>query len=203
VATILLARHGETDWNREQRRQGHADPPLNPVGRAQAWALAERLAAVPLGAIYVSDLRRALETASIVAARKNLPVEALPALREVDVGSWTGLTLGEVRARFPEGRRRRRQGHEGWEGGETYAALAARVLAAVEAIAAAHPAETVLVVSHDGPIRVIAAKALGLDFAREWRAAPRIDEGGLLGVIVEEGELRLEEPSGGLGPLWA
>src|SRR5216684_809706 len=136
MATILLARHGETDWNRQQRRQGHADPPLNSFGRAQASALAERLAVTPIGAIYSSDLRRAFETARIIGARKNLPVELWPELREVDVGSWTGLTPSETKARFPEGRRRRSQGQEGWEGGETYADLGARVIAAAKKIAA-------------------------------------------------------------------
>src|SRR5262249_5745086 len=106
VTTILLARHGETAWNRDLRWQGHADPPLTDRGRQQARGVSDRLADVRVAAVYSSDLRRALETAAIVAERSCLPVNAVPALREVDVGSWSGLTFDEVEARFPEGFRR-------------------------------------------------------------------------------------------------
>ena len=100
---VLVARHGQTDWNRERRWQGHADRPLTPAGRAQAQALAGRLGAVRLDAICASDLRRARETARTVAAPHGLEVEIVPALREVDTGDWTGLTRAEAEARDPAG----------------------------------------------------------------------------------------------------
>jgi broad specificity phosphatase PhoE len=100
---ILLARHGETEWNRLGRWQGHADPPLNDLGRRQAEILAEQLAGDTVSAVYSSDLRRARETARIVAERIGLPVTEDSALREIDVGSWSGLTRDEVRERFPAG----------------------------------------------------------------------------------------------------
>ena len=78
VTTLLLARHGETDWNREGRWQGWADPPLNETGRAQARALAEQLRDTPFDAVYSSDLRRAHETAEIVAEPHSVPVVADP-----------------------------------------------------------------------------------------------------------------------------
>jgi probable phosphoglycerate mutase len=87
VTTLLIARHGETEWNREERYQGHADPPLNKTGRAQAEKLGNDLAGEPVDAIYSSDLRRASETADIVGARLGLPVEQDSGLREIDVGS--------------------------------------------------------------------------------------------------------------------
>ena len=102
MTTILLARHGETEWNREGRFQGHADPPLNATGRAQAAELAAGLKGVELAAVYSSPLRRALETAELVAAEHGLEPVAVDALREVDVGFWEGLTRPEVEARFPE-----------------------------------------------------------------------------------------------------
>jgi broad specificity phosphatase PhoE len=74
VTTFLLARHGETEWNREERYQGHADPPLNATGRAQAEELANSLVEEQVEAIYSSDLRRAAETAEIVGARLGLTV---------------------------------------------------------------------------------------------------------------------------------
>ncbi|HWH04956.1 MAG TPA: histidine phosphatase family protein, partial [Gaiellaceae bacterium] len=102
MTTIVLARHGETDWNREQRFQGHADRPLNELGREQARELAERLRNDRIDAVYSSPLVRALETAETVAAALGLPVETREALREVDVGSWEGLSRDEIEERHPE-----------------------------------------------------------------------------------------------------
>ena len=101
MTTLLLARHGETEWNREGRWQGWADPPLNETGREQARALREQLRETPFDAVYSSDLRRAHETAEIVAAPHGVPVIADEGLREIDVGSWSGLTRAEQEARFP------------------------------------------------------------------------------------------------------
>src|SRR5216110_3179592 len=162
VTTLLLARHGETDWNRDRRWQGHADRPLTDRGRAQSAALAERLADIALDAFYASDLQRARETAAVVAAKQGLEVIELRDLREVDVGSWEGLTREEAEASFPDGYRRWLAGGTGWDDGETYEQMSARVIAAVERIAAAHKGGRVLVVSHGGPIRAIHAAALGL-----------------------------------------
>ena len=103
MTTILLVRHGETDWNLERRWQGHIDRPLNDVGRAQARALADRLDSEPFAAVYSSDLARARETAEIVAAAHGLPVHLDPRLREADVGEWSGLTADEIERRYPEG----------------------------------------------------------------------------------------------------
>jgi broad specificity phosphatase PhoE len=148
MTTILLARHGETDWNREGRWQGWADPPLNATGREQARALAEELRHTPFDAVYSSDLRRAHETAEIVAAPHRVPVVVNPGLREIDVGSWSGLTRPEITARFPDGTR---------PDGETHEQHAARVRAAVTRIARAHPGGRVLVVGHGGTVRSIHA----------------------------------------------
>ncbi len=96
MTTILLARHGETDWNRDGRFQGYADPPLNDTGRAQVAGLAAELVAVELAAVYSSPLRRAFETAELLAGPHQLTPVAVEALREVNVGSWQGPTLEEV-----------------------------------------------------------------------------------------------------------
>ena len=146
MATILLARHGETDWNREGRWQGWADPPLNETGREQARALAEELRHTPFDAVYSSDLRRAHETAEIVAAPHRVAVVVDSGLREIDVGSWSGLTRAEITARFPDGKR---------PDGETHEQQATRVRAAVTRIARTHPGGRVLVVGHGGTIRSI------------------------------------------------
>lgn len=145
MTTLLLARHGETDWNRDGRWQGWADPPLNETGRAQARALAEQLRTIPFDAAYSSDLRRALETAEIVAASHGVTVVADPGLREIDIGSWSGLTHPEIDERF---------GGELVDG-ESREAHQARVLAAVERIARAHPGERILIVTHGGTMRAL------------------------------------------------
>jgi broad specificity phosphatase PhoE len=142
-----MARHGETEWNREERYQGHADPPLNETGRAQAAGLAETLAGERLDAVYSSDLRRASETAEIVGARFGLPVEHQRALREIDVGSWQGLTKAQIDGRP-------------WDG-ETYEQHSDRVLRALRGIADRHPGGWVLVVSHGGSLRRVQEAVLG------------------------------------------
>ena len=147
MTTLLIARHGETEWNREERYQGHADPPLNATGRAQAEELGARLAGEPLDAIYTSDLRRASQTAEIVGRRLGLPVGHEPGLREIDVGSWQGLTKAQLDGRP-------------WDG-ETYEQHSERVLRAVRQIAARYPNGRVLVVSHGGTLRRLQTVVLG------------------------------------------
>jgi broad specificity phosphatase PhoE len=152
VVTIVLVRHGETDWNLEQRYQGHLDPPLNAAGRAQSGQLANALAGEPIEAIYSSDLRRALETAEIVSGRLGLPVVADSGLREVDLGSWAGLTRDEVAERF---------GPTTTHDGETRGEHTERVVEAVRRIAGRHSTGCILVVTHGGSIRAIERAATG------------------------------------------
>jgi broad specificity phosphatase PhoE len=179
VTTILLVRHGETDWNLERRVQGHSDQPLNATGRAQAQALADKLADEHLDAVYASDLARAHETARLVAAGHGLPVVVLPELREKDFGTWEGLTDEEIRVRFPEAR----PGGQ-WGDGETYEQMSSRVVAALRRIAARHPDGRVLVVAHGGPVRAVLVHC---DANRESRIA-NCD---LVRVEVEGGALRV------------
>ncbi|MBI4759502.1 MAG: histidine phosphatase family protein, partial [Chloroflexi bacterium] len=98
---LLLVRHGETDWNAEERYQGTTDVPLSAQGRAQAQALTSRMAGEVLDAIYASDLQRAWQTAEVIAAPHGLPVRPEPRLREIDFGAWEGLTFDEIRQRRP------------------------------------------------------------------------------------------------------
>jgi uncharacterized phosphatase len=144
---IILARHGETDWNRERRWQGHSDRPLNDTGRNQARALAAELAGEPISAVYSSDLMRSHETARIVAEQLGLDVVAVPGLRERRFGSWEGLQDVEVERRFP--------GVHSPPDGESREEMLRRVLESLDAIAESHPGRTVLVVSHGGPIRAV------------------------------------------------
>ncbi|MGZ4399115.1 MAG: histidine phosphatase family protein [Gaiellaceae bacterium] len=169
MTVLLLARHGETDWNAEGRLQGHTDRPLNEVGRRQAQALADRLAGEPISAVYASDLARARETAEIVAARLHVEVVVDPDLREKNWGNWEGLT-GDERALVEFA-------------GEETADHAARVLRAVRRIAERHPGERVLVVTHGGSLRRVQAAVSGI-------AQPVLDNCGLWTVAHEAGTFR-------------
>jgi broad specificity phosphatase PhoE len=191
VTTLILARHGETDWNRENRFQGHADPPLNELGREQSAELAEALVGEGITRVYTSPLRRAAETAQIVGRRLGMEAAPVEALREIDVGSWSGLTREEVAARFPEAYARwLERAPLGFDDGETYAELAARVLPAVHELAERHPAETLLVVTHGGPSRVLQAHAAGIDWAEARRRETVLANCAVCRFAVEDGDFR-------------
>lgn len=190
MTTLLLVRHGETDWNRADRFQGHADPPLNELGREQARALAERLAGLDLAAVYSSDLQRAIETAAILAEPHALDVSRRPGLREIDVGEWSGLTVAEVERRYPDGIRRHRAGGDGWTRGEPHARMQERVVAEARAIAANHPDEHVLTVLHGGTIRALLALAEGIDFSEFRRNRPGMENAGTAMIAVRDGSVR-------------
>jgi broad specificity phosphatase PhoE len=161
---ILLARHGESVDNAPPARiQGRRDPPLSELGREQARVLAEEVAGEGLAALYASQMRRARETAGIVAARIGLEPRVDERLAEVDMGEWQGRVRSELMREHPEV-------WEAWgradpairfPGGESIAELSERVLAALADIAAGPlPA---LVVCHGGPIRVALGAAHGAD----------------------------------------
>jgi probable phosphoglycerate mutase len=156
MTTLLLARHGETDWNRELRIQGSSDIALNELGRRQAQFLARELTDVELDAIYASDLSRAHATAAAVASTHGLEVRVDARLRERSFGSWEGLTREDISA-FPPGSR-----HDGESDDE----VRERVLAAVHEIAVAHPGEQVLIVSHGGALNTLWHHALGVRVER-------------------------------------
>ncbi|ACZ43384.1 Phosphoglycerate mutase [Thermobaculum terrenum ATCC BAA-798] len=154
---VWLARHGQTVWGDEDRFCGRTDLELSERGYAQAEALARRLAAEPLVAVYASPLRRALATAEAVARSQGLPVEALEGLVEMDFGRWEGRTREDVRRASPDRYLR-------WcedpaavapEGGEGAYEVAQRALAALHHVFASHRAGAVLVVAHRTVNRIL------------------------------------------------
>jgi probable phosphoglycerate mutase len=100
--SLVLVRHGRTAWNASGRFQGHADPPLDRVGRRQAREAAAALAPLEPRLVVSSDLRRAHQTAAVIAARCRVPLYLTPALREIELGAWQGLTREAAAARFPD-----------------------------------------------------------------------------------------------------
>ena len=193
ATTIVLIRHGETDWNRENRFQGHADTVLNDAGREQARALAVKLAPATFDAMYSSPLRRARETASILAERLALDVRPDASLKEVDVGSWSGLTRSEIESRFPDGFCRWLEYGHGWDDGETYAELGTRVVSGLARIAAAHPDESVVAVTHGGPIRSALAAAHGVSFDEARRSIHVIENCAVVRMVSWDGKLERQD----------
>jgi broad specificity phosphatase PhoE len=169
---ILLARHGETDDNVPPLRvQGSRDTPLNDTGRAQAVALAARVAASPPVALYSSHLRRARETADIVGRAVGLEAALDPRFAEGHRGAWEGKLFAEVEREDPEGWAAWQRGGETWRfpGGESLREHSDRVLAGLADVRRGDlPA---LVVCHGGSIRVALChfRDRGLGAFHSWR----------------------------------
>jgi alpha-ribazole phosphatase len=165
---IYLLRHGEIAQAERRRFVGHLDVPLSPRGEAQCEQQARRLAATTLSAVFSSDLVRAVHSAQIIGAPHGLTPKTLPALREMDMGRWEGLTAADLEAREPATFRDwlTRVGEYPFPEGEDVARLTARAWPAFEAIAAEHAGHAVAVVAHAGPNRAILCRALGLPLTR-------------------------------------
>lgn len=200
---LYLIRHGETEWNKSMRRQGHTDVPLNEKGREQARLLSRRLAHVPLAAFYASDLRRAFETALILAEPHGKTVNPLPALREINFGAWEGLTTEEIKEKYHD------EILQWWTNplqtripqGENLAEVVDRVMNAVRDICRRHQGQQVAVVAHGGTIRSIVGTVLGIDLNEYWRL--RQDNTGLTIIdfpTLEKGILMLFNDCSHLGP---
>jgi broad specificity phosphatase PhoE len=188
--TVALVRHGETDWNRDRRFQGHADVPLNDAGLAQARELAASLDGERFAAVYTSPLLRAAQTAKILAAQLGVEAREHASLKEVDVGSWSGFTVTEVEARFPEGFARWADWRTtGWEDGESYEQLSERVVSGVLEIAARHPGDRVLAVTHGGPMRAVLASALRLELHEVHGAVGPLGNCEVAWIAVRDGRI--------------
>jgi broad specificity phosphatase PhoE len=189
MTTLLLVRHGETDWNREGRWQGGSDTQLNDVGREQANALAATLDGT-VDAVYSSDLARARETAEILAAKHGLQVNLDKRLRERGFGVWEGLTNDDIQQRDAETFERWRLGEgPGPEDAEPFDTFAARISSFLDELLERHAEEEVLVVSHGGSIRVIHALARELDYMSNRHLIPPVPNCVVARYAVRDGKL--------------
>lgn len=172
LTEFWVVRHAETEWNASGRYQGQTDVPLSQLGREQAARLAGRLTGLAFDAVYSSDLRRALETATTVAStlRGAPPVHTDEGLREIDVGALAGKVPSEIQAQFPDYLAALRD--DPWNarrpGGESMADLAARAKRAFDALCERHAGERVLVVTHGGVVRVAVSLAIGGEDKDVW-----------------------------------
>jgi probable phosphoglycerate mutase len=152
VATILLIRHGETDWNREKRLQGFIDIGLNAIGIEQAKLLASVLQSESIDAAYASDLVRAYDTAHTIAQHHQLEVLKDPSLRERCYGEIQGKTYAEIAVTHPENYEAwvTRNAHFQPQDGESLQQFYDRVINGLKNIAKQHLGQTILVVAHGG-----------------------------------------------------
>lgn len=174
MTRLILVRHGETDWSRENRIQGWLDIPLNDKGRRQAIQLANELGRFKIDILYSSPLSRSYETAREIARLQNIKVRKLSALRELNQGIWQGLLVEEARKRY-------RKTYTCWEDsplsvsppkGETIEALRNRVISVVNRLINKHRDRTICLVAHKVINAVIKSHYLKLDLNKLWQILP-------------------------------
>lgn len=169
MTEIILARHGETEWNVEEVFRGRIDVELNETGVKQAELLAEYLSEAKIDAVYSSPLKRALNTAKTIARPHKLEVKITPGLIDCNFGKWQGLHLQEVRDRY-------RELYSQWANsphlvkmpdGENLSEVRKRALKVVDEAVAKHKG-TVVLVSHRVVNKVLICALLGLDNSHFW-----------------------------------
>jgi alpha-ribazole phosphatase len=165
---VYLIRHGAVVGAETRRFIGHLDVPLSALGETQMGALARRLSAAEVEAVYSSDLQRTRRSAEILAGPHGLAPIAVPELREFDMGRWDGLTADQIRALDPAGFAdwMARVGDFQFPGGENLSRVVERAWPAFEWIVRAHPGRPVMIVAHGGTNRAILCRALGVSLAR-------------------------------------
>lgn len=172
---LLLVRHGETEWNRQQRFQGQIDVPLNDNGRAQAAQAAEFLKEIHLDAAYSSFMLRPKETAEIILQHHSLPLQLVTELQEISHGEWEGKFEAEIEAGYPGMLQQWQDAPASVQmpAGENLQQVWQRAIAAWRQIVAAHSGaetpQTVMVVAHDAINKAILCHAVGLGPDAFWR----------------------------------
>ena len=168
---IILIRHGETEWNSQQRMQGHSNSDLSSVGQAQIQALGQWMKNVPFDLIYSSDSLRAKQTAESITQFSGHELQFDQRLREKNLGVFEGLTSEEARERHPEVFRLFKTAGSKYviDEGESTQQLQDRALEIVDEIRIKHPEEHVLLVTHGGFIRVVMKHSLGLSLETPTR----------------------------------
>jgi broad specificity phosphatase PhoE len=165
---IYLFRHGEVEMAETRRFIGHLDVPLSALGERQGAAQGSRLSSVKLYGVFASDLVRARRTGELIGAPHELVPVPVPALREMSMGRWDGLTAAEIKRREPE-KFAEWMAHVGefpFPEGESVPDLEARAWPAFESIVDAHPGRAIAIVAHGGTNRALICRALGLPLGR-------------------------------------
>lgn len=170
MTRVILVRHGETNWNRTKRYQGHSDIALNQTGIVQAQRIGMRLAAEKIQAVYSSDLLRAVQTATHIADKHGLPVLQRQELREINFGNWEGLTYEQI---IVDNRDLITEIYNGnssacMPNGESFEILGKRAMSVMEECVQKHQGENIVVVAHGGTLRTILCNVLGRNLSEVW-----------------------------------
>ena len=170
MARLLLVRHAVTEFNSSRRYAGHRDAELSLMGYQQAERLRDRLVDDKIDAVYSSDLRRALVTAEVILSGRKLDIITCPELREIDYGNIEGLTFAEMSCCYPEVAESfvNPSLRLEYPGGESLEELAERVGKFPGKLKGSTPSQTILIVSHRGPLRVLICRLLGMNL-KHWR----------------------------------
>ncbi len=171
MTLIILVRHGQTEWNRDERFRGHTDIELNETGLAQARALAARISAQwhPV-AVYVGPLTRTRQTGDAIAHSVQLAAQVEDGLIDVDCGGWQGLTPAEVQQRWPAEYQTYLHSPEGFTfpGGDSLEAARMRGMDCLQKLIAPYPDQTLVLVSHNALNRLLLLTILGLGTQSYW-----------------------------------
>ena len=171
MTRVIIMRHGRTEWNRVERFRGRVDIGLDEVGTKQAEVAAKRIREWPISAIYSSPLRRAMDTAEIIAAPLELNVQSMSGIIDIDYGSWQGLSIEQVVARDDNL-------YSQWvespyevkfPGGESFTEARERVASTIGDLIQQHPKETFVLVSHKVICQILILNLLGLDSSHFWQ----------------------------------
>jgi broad specificity phosphatase PhoE len=162
VKRVIFIRPGETDWNRDLRYQGWVAIPLSAYGQRQAQRLANYIRNIGVSALYTSDLKRASETAAILAEKLDSEPIADKRLRERDIGKWQGLTQKEMQSWYPDEYKQFLSDPDGYRvpGGESRKDVRERILAAFNDFLAADKGETIAILSHSTAINALLAEII-------------------------------------------
>jgi len=166
ISRLYLIRHGQIDGYENFPVYGHTDVDLTEVGLMQLKHVSERLRLVDIGAIYSSDLKRSKTSAALIARYHDVPLFSLHELREMYFGDWEGLTLKEIRGRFPEELKKRQEdlaNYRGPGGSESIVLFSKRITECFEQILSKNEGSDIAIVAHGGVNRIILCNALGLD----------------------------------------
>jgi probable phosphoglycerate mutase len=168
--TVYLLRHGDSRQDDIRRLVGQTDYPLNQKGRDQAELWRREFSRIALSNIYCSNLSRSVETARVLSGATDAPLTIVPTFAEIDLGSWDGLPISDIRARFPLEYSERGADLVGYRPpeGESFADLARRVLPAFEEVARDSRGD-LLIVGHAGVNRVVLCHLLGMPLANLFR----------------------------------
>ena len=183
MARLILIRHGETDYNLQNRYCGFSNPPLNDKGIEQAEILATKLKDTRIDKVYSSDLKRAFETAKIIFG--NNPIEETKDFREMNFGVFEGLKYEEIIEKYPKLYRKWIDNPKEVEipGGEGLEDLSRRVKERLSFILTQydqHEDKTIALLTHGGPIRIILCSALKVDLKMFWQVNQEL---GTLNII--------------------